>query len=696
MRHLEHESAPVQMGAADSASVNPLLNALGLPDFARIQARHVVPAIEQLLAQARAALDHVVGDEVPADYARMSAVLDVAVERLGRAWGTVSHLNEVLDTPAMRAAFNASLPKVIDFYSRLGADERLFCKTRLVAESPEARQFSPARKQALTHALRDFVLGGAQLQGAARERFGQIQERLAELSQTYAEHVLDATDHFAYFASDEQMAGVPLDLARTARSAALSMGRSGYKLTLQAPCFYPVMRSAQDRALRQALYTAHITLASELGEPKFDNSALMVEILQLRQEQAQLLGLAHFAELSLVPKMATSTAEVHAFLDDLSQRARPFAQNEIAELREFAARELQLPDLQPWDIAYAAERLKQSRYAFGTDEVRQYFSLERVLDGLFDIAQQLFDLTIEAEAAPVWHDSVRHYRLRRGTAAIGSFYVDLHAREGKRSGAWMDDAQCRWARPDGCGLQLPVAYLVCDFASPEHANGASRPALLSHDDVITLFHEFGHGLHHLLTQVDELAVAGISGVEWDAVELPSQFMENFCWEWQMLARLSAHVDTGEPLPRALFDKMLAAKNFHSGLAMLRHMELAKFDMRIHAEPAAAQRLQHVADEVREQLTLLPTVGYNRFQHSFSHIFDGGYAAGYYSYCWAEVLSADAWSAFEEAGIFDAETGQRFRRNILEMGGSRSALDNFKAFRGREPCIDALLRHQGMA
>ena len=355
MRHLEHESAPVQVGAADSASVNPLLNALGLPDFARIQARHVVPAIEQLLAQASAALEHVVGDEVPADYARMSAVLDVAVERLGRAWGTVSHLNEVLDTPAMRAAFNASLPKVMDFYSRLGADERLFCKTRLVAESPAARQFSPARKQALTHALRDFVLGGAQLQGATRERFGQIQERLAELSQTYAEHVLDATDHFAYFASDEQMAGVPLDLARTARSAALSMGRSGYKLTLQAPCFYPVMRSAQDRALRQALYTAHITLASELGEPKFDNSALMVEILQLRQEQAQLLGLAHFAELSLVPKMATSTAEVNAFLDDLSQRARPFAQTEITELRDFAARELKLPDLFDREVLRVSE-----------------------------------------------------------------------------------------------------------------------------------------------------------------------------------------------------------------------------------------------------------------------------------------------------------------------------------------------------
>ena len=430
--------------------------------------------------------------------------------------------------------------------------------------------------------------------------------------------------------------------------------------------------------------------------PALDNSALMRELLALRQEQARLLGHPSYAELSLVPKMAESATQVHDFLADLAQRARPFAESELAELREFAARELSLGELKPWDMAYAAECMKQSRYAFSSTELRQYFTEPRVLQGLFGITETLFDIQIEPDQAPVWHEDVRYYSLKRAGQTIGHVYLDLHARPGKQAGAWMDNAQQRWRRPDGQGTQLPVALLVCNFAPPVQQGGRVRPALLSHDELITLFHEFGHGLHHLLTQVDELSLSGLSGVEWDAVELPSQFMENFCWEWEVLQRLSAHVDSGEALPRALFDKLIAAKNFHSGLRMLRHMEFALFDLRIHREHDAAHRLLQVANEVREQVALAPNADFNRFAHSFSHIFDGGYAAGYYSYSWAEVLSADVWSAFEEAGVFDPETGRRYRQSILEVGGSRAAIDNFKAFRGREPSIDALLRHQGMA
>jgi oligopeptidase A len=387
---------------------------------------------------------------------------------------------------------------------------------------------------------------------------------------------------------------------------------------------------------------------------------------------------------------------VHDFLAHLAQRARPYGERDLAELREFAARELSISDLQPWDIPYASERLKQARYDFSSTELRQYFTEPRVLHGLFRIVESLFEIQIRPDRAPVWHDSVRFFNVRRDGALIGHFYLDLYARPGKRPGAWMDHVQQRWRRPDQQAVQLPVAILVCNFAPPVPQGGQTRPALLSHDDLITLFHEFGHGLHHLLTQVDELAVSGICGVEWDAVELPSQLMENFCWQWQVLEDLSAHVDSGQPLPRALFDKLVAAKNFHSGLRMLRHMEFALFDLRIHREHDAATRLQHVAHEVREAVALMPVVDFNRFAHSFSHIFEGSYAAGYYSYSWAEVLSADVWSAFEEAGVFDPETGRRYRQSILEVGGSRSAMDSFKAFRGREPRIDALFRYQGMA
>ena len=692
MALVDTAAAPGAADRGDAGSANPLLQSMGVPAFDRVRAEHVVPAIEELLRRAEAALEEAVGERVPVDYDALSAVLDVALERFGRAWGAVGHLNEVADSPALRAAYNACLPQVTEFFTRLGADERLCRKYRLVAES-NASNLSAPRRQALQLALRDFVLGGAELAPRPRERFAQIQQRSAELSERYAEHVLDATDAFACFASADELAGVPDDVVRAARAAAQADGRSGFKLTLQAPCYIPLMQYASDRGLRERLYTAYMTRASDLGDAQFDNSTIMSELLALRDEQAKLLGYANFVELSLVPKMAESATQVRDFVLDLAARARPHAERDAAELREFAATRLGLSDLQAWDIAFASEQLKQQRFAFGSSELRQYFTEARVLQGLFQIAETLFDIQIRADSAPLWHPSVRVYSIHRGAQQVGQFYMDLHARAGKRAGAWMDDAQQRWLRPEQQALQPPVAHLVCDFAPPEQP-GAS--ALLSHDDVITLFHEFGHGLHHLLTQVDDLAVSGIRGVEWDAVELPSQFMENFCWEWEVLSRLSAHVDTQQPLPRELFDKMLAAKNFQSGLHMLRHAGYALFDLRIHGEADAATRLQHIADEVHSAVGVLPTAPFNRFQHSFSHIFDGSYAAGYYSYAWAEVLSADVWSAFEEAGIFDPETGRRYLHTILEVGGSRTALHNFKAFRGREPRIDALLRHQGLA
>ncbi|MEW6097616.1 MAG: M3 family metallopeptidase [Pseudomonadota bacterium] len=671
--------------------MNPLLDTSDLPRFAEIRPEHVTPAVDELLKAAYEALERAVGDEVPADYDALSAVLDVATERLGRAWGAVSHLNAVADTPELRAAYNENLPKVTEFYTRLGADERLYAKYKAIAGGPAAAALRAARRRALANAMRDFVLSGAELTGAAKERFAQIQERQAELSQKFSEHVLDATDGFAYYATDEELAGVPDDAKQAARAAAEREGKDGYRITLQFPSYFPVMQYGSHRPLRERLYRAYVTRASELGAPEHDNSQLMRELLALRQEEARLLGHENYACVSLVPKMADSPRQVLDFLRDLARRARPYAERDLAELREFAAAELGLTDLAAWDLAYASEKLKEKRYAFSDQEVKQYFTEPKVLEGLFRIIETLFEVQIRPDEAPVWHPSVRFFRIERGGELVGQFYLDLYARTGKRSGAWMDDVRGRWARPEG-RLQTPVAHLVCNFA--EGVGG--RPALLTHDNVITLFHEFGHGLHHMLTQVDDLGVAGISGVEWDAVELPSQFMENFCWEWDVLKHMTAHVETGEPLPRELYDKMVAAKNFHSGLQTLRQIEFALFDMRLHAEPGSEARIQEVLDEVRREVAVFPPPEFNRMQHSFSHIFAGGYAAGYYSYKWAEVLSADAYSAFEEEGVLNVETGRRLRREILEAGGSRPAAESFRAFRGREPRIDALLRHQGMA
>ena len=684
---------------------NPLLSSADLPGFAHIRPEHIGPALDLLLPAADAALERAVSAAVPADYDALSATLDVPLERLSCAWGAVGHLNAVANSPALREAYNANLGRVTDLYTRLGADERLYAKYKALATGPAAAGLAPARAQALAHAMRDFVLSGAELQGQAKARFAAIQERAAELGQLFSEHVLDATDGFVLYATPEQMAGVPADVCRQTLEAAAAEGQTGHKMSLHMPVFQPVMQYATDRGLREQLYRAYATRASEFGPTERDNTPLMRELLQLRAEEAALLGHASYGHLSLVPKMAESPAQVTGFLADLARRARPHAERDLTELRSFAAEHLGLPELQAWDQAFASEKLKEQRYAFSEQEVKQYFTEPRVLAGLFHIIETLFEVQIRSDVAEVWHDSVRFYRIERaggggaGPTLVGQFYLDPYARTGKRPGAWMDGLRGRWSRPDapGAAPQTPVAQLVCNFAAPVvGVDGQDRPALLTHDDVITLFHEFGHGLHHLLTQVNELAVAGISGVEWDAVELPSQFMENFCWEWSVLSKLTAHVETGEPLPRALFDRMLAARNFQSGLQTLRQIEFSLVDMRIHTQPDAASQVQALVDAVRAEVSVNPPPAFNRFMHSFSHIFAGGYSAGYYSYKWAELLSADAFAAFEEQGVFNPEVGQRFRREILEVGGSRPAMASFKAFRGREPSIDAMLRHQGMA
>ncbi|CAD5366458.1 Oligopeptidase A [Rubrivivax sp. A210] len=667
---------------------NPLLEAAELRDYAAVRPEHVGPALDELLAAADAALELAVGPQVAPDYDALAAVLDVAVERLYAAWGTVNHLQSVADTPELRAAQAENQPRVIDFGTRLASDTRLYAKYKAIAA--HAGQLGPVRRKALADTLRDFVLGGAELQGEARERYAAIQERCGALSRQFGDHLLDATDAWTVTVPEAQLAGVPDDVRQAARAAAAS-DAGDCRLTLQAPCYFPVMQYARHRPLREAMYRAYGTRASEFGPPERDNAPLMRELVELRQEEAALLGHASFAELALVPKMAATPAEVLSFVQDLARRARPCAERELAELRDYAMRDLGLPDLQAWDRAYAAECLMQSRYAFSSQEVRQYFTLPRVLEGLFRLIETLFGVTIREDSAPAWHESVRFFRVWRGSEAVAAFYLDLQARSGKQSGAWMDEARGRWLRP--CGqLQRPIAYLVCNFAPPV----GGQPALLTHDDVITLFHEFGHGLHHMLTQVDERSLAGISGVEADAIELPSQFMENFCWEWEVIQRLTAHVETGQPLPRALFERMVAARHFHGGLQLLRQCEFSIFDMRLHAEAGAAARVQALADEVALAVQPVPPPSFLRYPNTFAHIFDGGYAAGYYGYAWAEVLSADAYAAFEEAGVFDPATGERFRRQVLETGGSRTALENFRAFRGREPRLDALLRHRGLA
>lgn len=675
---------------------NPLLDFSDLPLFDRIRPEHVAPAVDTLLADAETALQTVTAPEFPADWLAISKVLDVASERFSRAWGAVGHLNAVADTPELRAAYNEAMPRVTAFWTRLGSDERLYAKYKAI----DPATLNVEQRQAHRNAIRNFVLGGAELQGAAKTRFAEIQERQAELSQKFSENALDATDAFAWYAQLGELEGVPEDVVSAARAAAEAEGKDGYKLTLKMPSYLPVMQFAKSSALRERLYRAYVTRASEFGDAAFDNTELIREILALRQEEARLLGYPNFGELSIVPKMAESAGQVVKFLRDLANKAKPYGERDLADLRAFAQAQLGLVDPQPWDWTYIGEKLKEARYAFSEQEVKEYFTAPKVMAGLFKIVETLFEVSIRRDSAPVWHPSVEFYRIERGGQKVGQFYLDPSARAAKRGGAWMDDVRARWLRPDSGTLQTPVAQLVCNFA--EGVDG--KPPLLTHDDVTTLFHEFGHGLHHMLTQINERDVSGISGVEWDAVELPSQFMENFCWEWDVLAHMTSHVDTGEPLPRALFEKMTAAKNFQSGLQTLRQIEFSLFDMLLHTEYDATTAkpgdVMALLGKVRDEVAVMPSPAFSRTPNTFSHIFSGGYAAGYYSYKWAEVLSADAYAAFEETaganGEPSIETGRKYRQAILEAGGSRSAMESFKAFRGREPQLDALLRHQGMA
>ncbi|ABM57676.1 M3 family metallopeptidase [Verminephrobacter eiseniae] len=671
---------------------NPLLTPSDLPPFDRIGAQDVAPAIDVLLERASQALETVTAPGFPARWQAIMEQLEVPNEQLLRAWGAISHLNSVADTPPLRAAYNAALPRITEFWTRLGTNERLYAKYKAI----DPASLTPVQSQAHRNAMRNFVLAGAELTGAAKERFACIQQRQAELDQKFSENVLDATEAFAYYASAEELDGLPADIRQAALSAAQAEGRAGYKLTLKWPCYLPVMQFASRSELREKLYRAYVTRASDQAENRqFDNSASIAEILALRREEARLLGYPHFGALSIAPKMAQSPAEVIGFLRDLARRARPHAEKDLADLRAFAARHKGLDDPQAWDWYYLSEQLKQARYAFSEQEVKQYFTAPKVLAGLFKIVETLFEVSIRPDSAAVWDAAVEFYRIERGGRLIGQFYLDQPARTGKRGGAWMDNVRNRWLRPDTGALQTPVAHLVCNFAPGVDG----RPPLLTHYDVITLFHEFGHGLQHLLTQVDEFYVSGISGVEWDAVELPSQFMENFCWEWDVLGHMTAHVDTGAPLPRELFDKMLAARNFQSGMQTLRQIEFALFDMLLHTEHDPAEDFMPLLERVRNEVSVLASPPFNRPAHSFSHIFAGGYAAGYYSYHWAEVLSADAYAAFEETagqnGQPSIETGRRYRQTILETGGSRPAMESFKAFRGRAPSLDALLRHRGM-
>ena len=677
---------------------NPLLDFTDLPRFDLIQPEHVKPAITQLLADGRALVEQLTAETTPATWADFAGPLGDGLEGFGRAWGIVGHLHSVNDVPAWREAYNEMLPEVSRFYTELGQNLALFDKYRALKASPAYATLSAEQKKIVDNEIRDFRLGGAELPEDQKPRFQAIMEELSQLAAKFSENLLDATNAFAEVVTDEaQLAGLPDYAREAAREVAEKAGVDGWQFTLHAPSYGPVMQYADNRDLRARLYRAYATRAAEIdngySKPEWDNGPLMKRILELRAEDAQMLGFRNFAEVSLLPKMADTPEQVLAFLRDMAKKAKPFAEKDMAELLAFARDELGIADFQPWDAAYVSEKLQQARYAFSAQEVKQYFTEPKVIAGLFKVIESLFTVQVKEDTAPVWHEDVRFYRIETPAGdLVGQFYMDLYARETKRGGAWMDEARSR-KRTAG-GIQKPIAYLNCNFARPV----GGKPATFTHDEVITLFHEAGHGLHHLLTRGEELGVSGIHGVEWDAVELPSQFMENYCWEWEVLQGMTAHVDSGEPLPRALYDKMLAARNFQSGMMTVRQLEFSIFDMRLHCdfEPHGSQSVMDLIDEVRQEVAVLIPPAWHRFPNSFSHIFGGGYAAGYYSYKWAEVLSADCYAAFEEAGNpFDATVGKRYLDEILSKGGSRPALDNFRAFRGREPSPDALLRHSGM-
>jgi oligopeptidase A len=676
-------------------TANPLLSMDGLPPFSQIRPEHVEPAIDFLLADNRQRIEVLLDGLGTPTWDALVAPIEEWEDRLSRAWSPVGHLNAVMNNEALRSAYNACLPKLSDYATEMGQNARLFRAYEAVAQSAAA--LDEGQRKVLENALRDFHLSGIDLPAEQKARFKAISQELSQLTSKFEENLLDATNAWSKQITDEsELAGLPPSAKDLARQTAEQRDLQGWLLTLDFPSYYPVLTYADDRGLRRELYEAYHTRASERGPHagQFDNTAAMERILALRHELAQLLGFSNYAERSLAKKMARSTADVVAFLEDLARRSRPQAERELAELTAFARERDGLEALEAWDVAYYSEKLREQRYAFSQEEVRPYFPATRVVPGLFAVAERLFGVTIrEVGGVDVWHPDVRFYEIRYPAGELrGQFYLDLYARPKKRGGAWMDD--CRGRMRHGEHLQTPVAYLTCNFTPPV----GGKPSLLTHDEVETLFHEFGHGLHHMLTGVDYPPVAGINGVAWDAVELPSQFLENWCWEREALDLIAGHFETGAPIPDDLYRRMKAAKNFQSAMQMVRQLEFALFDFRLHLgyDPARGGRVYDTLDAVRREVAVVRYPELNRMPHGFSHIFAGGYAAGYYSYKWAEVLSADAFSLFEERGVFDPDTGRSFRENILERGGSRDAMDLFVAFRGREPRIDALLRHSGIA
>ncbi|MCP1659116.1 M3 family metallopeptidase [Neisseria perflava] len=674
---------------------NVLLNLGDEPRFDEIKTEHIKPALQTAISEAREQIAALKAQPEATWRNTVDRLTDIT-ERVGRIWGVVAHLNSVADTPELRAVYNEMMPEMTVFFTEIGQDIELYNRFKAIKAAPEFAKLSPAQQTKLNHDLRDFVLSGAELPSEKQAELAALQTEGAQLSAQFSQNVLDATDAFAlYFDNAEPLSGIPDDALAMFAAAAQAEGKVGYKVGLQMPHYISVMTYADSRELREQVYHAYVTRASELSnEGRFDNTANIDRSLEIALQSAQLLGFNSYAELSLATKMADTPEQVLAFLHDLAARAKPFAEKDLAEVKAFARDTLGISEPQSWDLTYASEKLREAKYAFSETEVKKYFPVSKVLGGLFAQIQRLYGVNFIEKSVPVWHPDVRYFELENGGAIIGGVYMDLYAREGKRGGAWMNDYKGRRRLTDGDKvgqIQLPTAYLVCNFTPPV----GGKEARLSHDEITTLFHETGHGLHHLLTGVEELGVSGINGVEWDAVELPSQFMENFCWEYDVLAQMSAHEDTGAALPRDLFDKMLAAKNFQRGMFLVRQMEFALFDMEIYSESNAG-RLKNwpqVLDKVRQEVAVVQPPAYNRFANSFSHIFAGGYSAGYYSYAWAEVLSADAYAAFEESDDVRT-TGKRFWREILAVGGSRSAAESFKAFRGREPSIDALLRHSG--
>ncbi|UDG82978.1 M3 family metallopeptidase [Candidatus Vallotia lariciata] len=691
---------------AQTNILNPLLDLVGLPQFTSIQAEHVTPALDVLLKSAKEAVLHASAVQTPNTWEATFKLVEEATEPLLRVWGLICHLSAVTDTPALRAAYAKNLPRVTEFWSNLGQNLALHKKYTAIACSNKYAHLNDVSKKILENALRNFRLSGIELPEYSKLRFIQLRKQQATLSKEFSDHVLDATNAYAYFVTDDtHLAGLPVNAIVAAKYAAEKDSKPGWKFTLHLPSYLAVLQYAEYRPLRRAMYHAYMTRASELGTDcgnsnlQWDNTENMSKQLKLRAEEAAMLGYQNFAEVSLESKMANSPEQVIAFLDDLAHRARPYAERDWNQLQVFAGNKLGLTQLEAFDITYASEKLRQNHYKFSEDEAKQYFPEASVLQGLFHVTEVLFNILIKPSMAEKWHPDIQFFRVENhdGTE-LAHFYLDLYARDGKRAGAWMDDGRSRYRRSDG-KLQTPVAYLICNFSAPL----SGKPSCFTHDEVITLFHEFGHGLHHMLTRIDELGASGINGVEWDAVELPSQFMENFCWEWDVLTGMTSHVDTGEPLPYQLFEKMLAARNFQSGLATLQQVVLSRFDMLLHTtyEPEGKLSVNELARQVNGIWHVVPQAPFSRWPNSFSHVFSGGYAAGYYSYKWAEVLSADAYAAFEEAAsasgnILNAEIGELYRTQILEVGSSRSAMESFKAFRGREPCINALLRLHGMS